>query len=193
MRSSRAVVLVGMVLAALLTMALPAGATVSGPCDGSAEWPNESPELEVVASELEPGEVVIIPLAGDVIWTGLIMIEPEPTSPRPVSGDVKVRLPSPLGSVQVGNWSSSGTLTGNSGSYEYDFPSILAGFEVTVEGQHWEGTLEPSGPPTCSGDVTLALAGTNPVGFIAGGLSVVSLMGAYLAVRVKGPAAGGSK
>ena len=63
---------------------------------------------------------------------------------------------------------------------------------MTVEGKHWEGTLTQSGAPTCAGDVTLTLEGTNPIGFIAGGLSVVSLMGAYLAIRVKGPAAGGS-
>lgn len=104
-----------------------------------------------------------------------------------------MELPYPIGSVQVGNWSSSGTLTKNSGTYEYDFPSIISGFEVTVEGKHWEGTLTQAGSPTCTGDVTLTIEGTNPIGFIAGGLSIVSVMGAYLAVRAKGPSAGGSK
>ena len=193
MKRSRAALVSGIMLVGLMTMAVPASATVTGPCDGSAEWPNESPPIVVVASQLTPGQVVEIPLKGDVIWAGEIKLDPEPTEARDVSGNVKVKLPYPIGSVQVGNWSSSGILTKNSGTYEYDFPSIISGFEVTVEGQHWEGTLTQAGAPTCTGDVTLTIEGTNPIGFIAGGLSVVSLMGAYLAVRAKGPSAGGSK
>ena len=192
MRRTRAIALVGFVLTALVISAVPAGATVTGPCDGSAEWPDEKPPILVVASELAPGEVVIIPLEGNVTWTGAIDI-PQPSEARDVSGNVKVKLPYPIGSVQVGNWASSGTLIANSGTYEYEFPSILSGFEVTVEAKHWEGNQTQSGPPTCAGEVTLALEGTNPIGFIAGGLSIVSIMGAYLAIRVKGPAAGGSK
>jgi hypothetical protein len=185
-------VLAAVVLVALVLMALPAAATVSGPCDGSGTWANESPPLEVVASQLSEGEVVVIPLEGNVAWTGAIELNPPPSEARPTSGNVKVKVPFPVGTVQVGVWSSTGTSTGNSGTYEYEFPSILSGFKVTVVGEHWEGTLEQAGSPTCSGDVTLSLAGTNPIGFIAGGLTVVSIMGAYLAIRVKGPAAGGS-
>ncbi|MDJ0498812.1 MAG: hypothetical protein QNJ89_13345 [Acidimicrobiia bacterium] len=192
MRRTRAIVFVGFVLTALIVSAVPAGATVTGPCDGSATWPDEKPPIEVVASDLAPGEVVIIPLEGNVTWTGAIDI-PQPSESRDVSGNVKVKLPFPIGSVQVGNWASSGTLIANSGTYEYEFPAILSGFEVTVDAKHWEGNQTQSGPPTCAGQVTLALEGTNPIGFIAGGLSVVSIMGAYLAIRVKGPAAGGSK
>jgi hypothetical protein len=183
---------VGVIAAALLTaafgVAAPALAEVSGPCDGRAEWRDTNPPLEVVASTARG--VVVIPLEGSVVWTGSIDI-PQPTEPRDASGHVKVKLPFPIGLVTVGTWSTSGTLIANSGTYSYDFLSILSGFEVTVEGKHWEGTLTPSGPPTCSGTVTLALEGTNPIGFIAGGLTVVTLMGTYLAVRVKGPAAGG--
>jgi hypothetical protein len=146
----------------------------------------------VVASELTPGDVVIIPLEGNVTWEGSIAI-PEPSEARDVSGNVKIKMPYPTGLVQVGDWSSSGTLIANSGTYEYEFPSILSGFEVTVEAKHWEGTLVPSGAPTCAGEVTLALEGTNPLGFIAGGLTIVCIAGAYLAIRVKGPAAGGSQ
>ena len=126
-------------------------------------------------------------------WVGSINLDPPPSEARPTSGNVKIRVPFPVGTIQVGTWSDSGTLTGNSGTYEYEFPSILSGFKVTVTGQHWEGTLEPAGEPTCEGDVTLALAGTNPIGFVAGGLAIVSLMGAYLAIRVKGPSAGGMR
>jgi hypothetical protein len=115
----------------------------------------------------------------------------ERTSAQRSGRQVKVAFP--VGTVQVGTWSSSGTLTGNSGTYEYDFPSILSGFEVTVEAQHWEGTLDQAGSPTCAGEVTLTLEGTNPIGFIAGGLSVISIMGAYPAIRVRSPSAGGSK
>ncbi len=181
------------VLIPLALTALPAGATVSGPCDGSGTWVDESPALEVVASQLTEGEVVVIPLEGTVEWTGAIDLRPPPTEARPTSGNVKVKVPFPVGTVQVGVWSSTGTSTGNSGSYEYEFPSILSGFKVTVLGQHWEGSLDQVGSPTCSGDVTLSLEGTNPLGFIGGGLTVVSIMGAYLAIRAKGPSAGGSR
>ncbi len=186
----RVVAAVG-VVAALALAATPAAAVVSGPCDGSAEWMGVTPPLEVVASDVEPGEVVVIPRSGTIEWTGVIDI-PEPSSPRDASGHVDVKLPSPFGLVQVGTWSTSGTLIANSGTYTYDFPALLSGFEVTVQGEHWEGTLTPSGDPTCSAEVTLSLEGTNPVGFVAGGLSLVCIMGAYLAIRVKGPAAGGS-
>ncbi|MDJ0925885.1 MAG: hypothetical protein QNJ77_15145 [Acidimicrobiia bacterium] len=192
MRRSRAVALAGLVLTALVISAVPAGATVTGPCDGSATWPDAKPPIEVVASQLAPGEVVIIPLEGDVSWTGAIAIPP-PSEARDTSGNVKVKVPFPVGTITVGTWATSGTKVDNSGTYEYEFPSILSGFEVTVTGEHWEGNLSQSGPPTCSGEVTLALEGTNPIGFIAGGLTVVSIMGVYLAIRVKGPAAGGSK
>ncbi len=178
-------------LAVVLT-ALPAAATVSGPCDGSGTWANESPPLEVVASQLAEGEVVVIPLEGNVAWTGAIDLKPPPTEARSTSGNVKVKVPFPVGTVEVGTWSTTGTSTGNSGTYEYEFPSLLSGFKVTVIGQHWEGTLEQAGSPTCSGEVTLSLAGTNPIGFIAGGLTVLSIAGSYLAIRVKGPSAGGS-
>jgi hypothetical protein len=184
------VVLVGTIFTALFTMALPAGATVTGPCDGSAEWQGGGPT--VVASQLAPGDVVIIPRLGNVTWTGAIAI-PEPSEPREVSGNVKVKLPYPVGLLQVGEWASTGTLIANSGTYKYEFPSIFSGFEVTVEAKHWEGTLVSAGAPTCAGEVTLSIEGTNPIGFIAGGLSIVSIMGAYLAVRVKGLSAGGSQ
>jgi hypothetical protein len=177
----------GIVFAALSLGAAPAGATVTGPCDGTALWQGAEPPLTVTASQIDPGDVVEIPLEGSVEWTGTIAIPP-PDAPRDASGHVEVKLPPPFGLVQVGTWSTSGTLVGNSGNYTYDFPAILSGFEVTVVGKHWEGTLTPSGEPTCSGEVTLTLEGTNPIGFVAGGLSLVSIMGAYLAIRVRGGA-----
>ncbi|MFC2177357.1 hypothetical protein ACFLRH_02950 [Actinomycetota bacterium] len=191
MKRTRALVLAAGVLIALVLTALPAAATIDGPCDGTGTWIGESPALEVVASELTEGEVVVIPLEGNVEWTGAIELTPPPTEARPTSGDVKVKVPFPVGTIQVGVWTSTGTSVGNTGIYEYEFPSVLSGFKVTVVGKHWEGTLEQAGPPTCSGEVTLSLAGTNPIGFIGGGLTVVSIMGAYLAIRVKGPTAGG--
>jgi len=174
----------GIVFAAL-SLGAAAGATVTGPCDGTAEWQGVEPPLTVTASRLAPGQVVEIPLEGSVVWTGTIDIAP-PAESRDASGHVEVKLPPPFGLVQVGTWSTSGTLVENSGKYTYDFPAILSGFEVTVVGKHWEGTLIPSGDPTCSGEVTLTLQGTNPIGFVAGGLSLVSIMGAYLAIRVRG-------
>lgn len=187
MRWIRAGTAAGIVCAALALGALPAGASVTGPCDGSADWLGADPPLTVVASQLEPGEVVEIPLKGTVQWTGGIDIPP-PAEPRNASGHVDIVLPPPFGLVQVGTWSSSGTLVENSGTYTYDFPAILSGFKVKVSGKHWENTLTPSGEPTCSGEVTLTLEGTNPIGYAAGGLSLVCIMGAYLAIRVKGAA-----
>lgn len=193
MKRTRALVLAAAVLVALVLTALPVAAAVDGPCDGTGTWIGETPALVVVASQASEGEVIVIPLEGNVEWTGGVDLNPPPEEARPTSGNVKVKVPFPVGTIQVGVWSSTGTSVGNSGTYEYEFPSLLSGFKVTVVGQHWEGTLEQAGPPTCSGEVTLSLEGTNPLGFIAGGLTVVSIMGAYLAIRVKGPAAGGAK
>lgn len=182
-----------LVLAATLVLtvgvATGAGAEVTGPCDGSAEWTSG---LVVRASELQPGEVVEIPRQATVTWSGNIDIDPPPTEARDVSGWVKIKLPFPIGQVTVGDWSDSGTRIDSSGSYEYDLPAIFSGFEVPVTARHWEGTRTYAGPPTCRGDVTLKLAGTNPVGFITGGLTLISIVGAYLAVKTKGPTAGGS-
>ena len=192
MKRTRAVAIVGLMVGAIFATATPAGAEVSGPCDGSAEWLNHTPTLKVVASQL-PKDVIIIPLEGNVEWTGEVFIDPPPTEARPTSGNVKVKVPFPVGTIEVGVWSTAGTSTGNSGNYEYEFTSLLSGFNVTVIGQHWEGSLEQSGAPTCEGEVKLALEGTNPLGFIGGGLSVLSVVGASLAIRAKGPSAGGRR
>jgi hypothetical protein len=168
--------------------AVPALATVQGPCDGNGKW---STGEDVTASQLQPGEVVEIPRAATVTYTGEVRLNPPPTEPRPVSGWIKVELPWPINEVTVGSWPDTGTSTGKTGTYTYDLPAILAGFEVPVSGKHWEGDMEFSGPPTCSGKVTLKLAGTNPAGFITAGLTVISIAGVYLSVRARGPSAGG--
>ncbi len=175
-------------LVALAGTASPAAAEITGPCDGTAEWESG---LTVTASAIRLGDVVDIPEKGTVKWTGTIALDPPPQEPRPVSGWVKVKLPFPVGQVTVADWSDDGVLTSNSGSYEYELPSILAGFDVTVTGKHWEGTHTFAGEPTCSGTVTLKLEGTNPAGFITAGFTVISLAGVFLAVRAKGPSAGG--
>jgi hypothetical protein len=178
-----------MAMAGVLIGAAPAGATVTGPCDGKAEWTDG---LSVIASELRPGEVVEIPQKATVEWTGSIALDPPPDGPRDVSGWVKVKLPFPIGQVTVGDWSDSGTLVESTGTYEYDLPSLVAGFEVPVTAKHWEGNRTFAGAATCEGDVTVKLAGTNPLGFITGGLTLISIAGVYLAVRATGPSAGGS-
>lgn len=183
----RLATLIGAVAVVATGTAVPALATVDGSCEGTGEWDTG---LEVIASKIEPGEVIEIPLADEVTYTGAVLL-PEPSQPRDVSGWIKVKLPWPLNEVTVGSWPDTGTSTGKTGTYTYDFPAILAGFEVTVNGKHWEGNRDFSGPPTCSGSVTLKFEGSNPAGFITGGLTLVAGVGAFLSVRAEGPSAGG--
>lgn len=179
--------LIGAVAVVAMGTAVPALATVDGDCEGTGKWETG---LDVTASRVQPGDVIEMPLADKVTYTGAVLI-PEPSQPRDVSGWIKVKVPWPINEVTVGSWPDTGTSIGKTGTYTYDFPAILAGFEVTVSGKHWEGNRDFSGPPTCSGSVTFKLAGTNPAGFITAGLTVISIVGVYLSVRARGPSAGG--
>jgi hypothetical protein len=183
----RLLALGGVWCALLVGASAPASAEVTGPCDGSATWDDGR---TVTAMGLQPGDVVEIPRDARVTWNGQVMITP-PATPRDVSGWIKLELPYPIPEATIGEWQDSGTRVENSGSYDYDLPAVLANFEVTVSGKHWEGNQDFEGEPTCAGEVTLKLEGTNPAGFIAGGFFVLGVVGSWIAVRPKGPAAGG--
>lgn len=180
---------IGLSTTLFVASATPAVAEVSGPCDGSATW---STGLVVNARDIEAGEVIVVPRVASVTWSGSINLDPPPTEPRAASGYVRIKLPFPIGQVTVGDWSDTGTTVANSGSYDYELTNILAGFKVPVTASHWEGTLTPTGSATCTGSAVLQLEGTNPAGFIAAALTVISIAGVYLSVQAVGPAAGGS-
>jgi hypothetical protein len=180
----------GMFVLGLTALAVPALAQGAAPCAGSATW---TTGLEITDRDLGEGKVVVVPRAATVTWAGSIDLNPPPTEPRAASGWVKIKLPFPLGSQTVGKWSDTGTTISNSGSYDYDFPAVFAGFKVPVTGKHWEGTLNAKGEPTCEGAATVQIEGTNPAGFITGGLAVLSFVGVFISVKAVGPSAGGSK
>lgn len=190
MRRAKSLVVVGMFALGALALAVPALAQGAAPCQGSATW---TTGLVITDADLDAGKVVVVPRAATVTWQGSIALDPPPTEARAASGWVRIKLPFPLGSQTVGKWSDTGTSVGNSGSYDYDFPTILAGFKVPVMAKHWEGTLAAKGTPTCEGAATVQIEGTNPAGFITAGFTVVAAVGVFISVKAQGPSAGGSK
>lgn len=150
--------------------AAPAGATIDGNCEGSGAF---SPGPSVDARTAERVE---IPLDATVQYRGAVNVDP-PSEGRPISGFVSIKLP--FGNVNAGSWDDpDATFTEESGSYTYDLPSVLASFDVTVAGFHFE-----NGQPFCSGEVTLRLEGSNPLALPAVVFTALSIPGVFLAIR----------
>ena len=152
--------------------AAPAGAAIDGNCEGSGVF---SPGPTVDARTADRVE---LPRAATVQYRGVVNVDP-PSEGRPISGFVSIKLP--FGNVTAGSWDDpDATFTEDNGSYTYDLPSVLAGFDVTVAGFHFE-----DGQPFCSGEVTLRLEGSNPLGLPALVFTALSVPGVFLAIRAR--------
>ena len=104
---------------------------------------------------------------------------------RPIGGEVRVALP--FTQITVGTWEDAdATGVADSGTYDYDVPSVLAGFDITVSGEHSE-----NGALVCSGSVTLRLEGGNPLALPAVGFTVIGLLGVSLSIRTRPDRQGG--
>jgi hypothetical protein len=173
-RRARVLILVGGVLTLLLLAATPAAATITphlGGCTGNGTFSPGGFKDAASAS-------ITIPAKSTVNWAGAVIKTVPADAPRTVTG--KVRLELPLGSVTLGEWNTTGTDTGNSGFYDYDVPGLLAGFDVTFTGEHYE----PEGL-WCSGKVKIQVEGSNPLAVPAIGLTVISIVGVSLSIRPK--------
>ena len=135
-------------------------------CEGSGVWVEDG--LQVRAET--DGGVYTIPRSDEVIWEGSVA-----GPPGEYSGGISVDLPPPFGKVEVDSWSGDSQSTSNSGTHEYDFPSLVpAGVEFTVSGEHFD---ENGG---CSGSITIKIDGgpfDSPIAPISlGGTAVFALL-----------------
>ena len=135
-------------------------------CEGSATWLEDG--LTIVAET--DGGPYTIPRSDTVSWEGSVT-----NAPGVYSGSVWVDLPPPFGEVQIDSWAGDSQTTSNSGTHEYDFPSLVpAGVEFKVSGEH----IDENGG--CSGSITLKIDGgpfDSPIAPISlGGTAVFGIL-----------------
>lgn len=173
MRIVRSVCAVALFGAVVVGSQSTASAQLDGTCSASAEW--QGTELSIDAKGVGD-EVVTIPRSGTVDWRGSV-----PSAPGEYRGNVTIQLPPPFGAIEVDSWSGDSATTSNSGSEEYDLPSLVpAGVEFRVEGTHTDDN------GTCSGHVLLQVDGgpfDSPLvyGTLLG--TIVSGGGAFMLLR----------
>lgn len=124
----------------------------AGACVATGTW--DAGGFTVVSTEADPADVIEIPRADELTWTGQV-IGPDPGSPRPIAGSVSLQLPPPLGRITVDDWSGTTTNVGASGTQSYDLPGLVpAGLVFTLHAEHQE-----NGQMFCSGTARLRIAG----------------------------------
>ena len=177
-RRSRITFLTLVLVAGFGLSAAPAAATINGPCEGSGVF-DPGPTVDA-----RTAEKIEIPLSATVSYAGGLP-GIEAGTERPIGGEVRVALP--FTQITVGTWEDAdATGVADSGTYDYDVPSVLAGFDITVSGEHSE-----NGALVCSGSVTLRLEGGNPLALPAVGFTVIGLLGVSLSIRTRPDRQGG--
>jgi hypothetical protein len=153
----------------------PASAGLDGPCTASGT-------LVETGKVYDPKQIdeATIPRAGEIAWQGATGV----TDERVTTGHVRVAFPPPIGEVVVGEWDDESTKPGNNGTYTYDLPSVVAGVDIPVSGQHAEPGIE------CSGKVVVTIDGTSPLAWASLALTVISLIGVFLSMQVVSKAGG---
>ena len=138
-----------------------AGAEISGTngCQASGTWREAGLTVDAATAT----GVITIPRSDTVDWQASVA-----APPGPYSGSVWVELPPPFGRVEIDSWSGDSQTTSNSGSYDYDLPSLVpAGVEIVVAGDHADAN------GSCSGSVSVQIDG----GPFSSPLTAVSLLG----------------
>ena len=96
-----------------------------------------------------------MPRTGDVHWKASTGVAGD----RAATGEVRVKFPPPIGKVGVGEWGKNGKKVGrpgNSGTYHYSLPTLIAGIKVPVSGEHHEPGIN------CFGAVVVSVRGPQP-------------------------------
>src|SRR4051794_8701088 len=122
MRLIRILVALAIVVLVPVLSASGAHATIDGPCSASGT---------ISATTYDASRAAVkIPRSGDVHWKGAI--NNGGSGPRPIEGKVYIKLPPPLGQIQLaGNWNGPSSLYANPGTDHYDMPAGVLGPEVT--------------------------------------------------------------
>src|SRR3954462_2332766 len=102
-----ALALAGLFMCVGVTPAAAAPSHVDGGCTGSGTFEKG----KFTATAAEEG-VVTIPEEDKVAWQGAL---PGPTGDVAYSGEIKVELPPPFGSLKIDSWSGTSDSTGNQG------------------------------------------------------------------------------
>lgn len=146
--------------------ATPAYGSLTGPCTASGT-------VKSTGVSYDPKTVnkVTIPRKDDVAWKGAVN---SAAGRRSIKGNVRVKLPWPLPKVTIDSWGKQSDTHSNSGTYHYDFPSVLAGFDIPLTGAH----AEPG----------VACAGAVIVRFKGGGFSNPAVIGTFVLTIISGVA-----
>lgn len=162
---------------AVFALVTPAGATLTGPCEGTGTI-----EGTTYNPRNLPG-VVELPEEADVAYAGSITAG---AGERSHHGFVAVDLPLPFGSWTVADWGTDKTVeTSDSGTHHYSAPAVVPrGVEVEVFGEH----VDTAG--TCVGSARVKLRGgplDSPLPTaVAGAGTLASLAGVIAAAMAKG-------
>lgn len=161
-------VLFGSVL--LVGSAPRASADLSGECQASGVWTLSGQTVDAADTG-----VVTLPRKDTVDWQGSVS-----GAPGAYSGSIWLELPPPFGKVEIDSWNGTSTNTANSGSKDYDLPTLLpAGVEFKVAGEHKDAN------GICSGSVRLEIEGgafDSPI--VWGALVATALTGTPLALML---------
>lgn len=175
MRGWRLLAVAGIAGGVPLLVAAPAHAELTGPCSASGV-------IDGTTYDPKTGDEFDIPAEGDVEWQGSVPGADEEAS-RPISGEVKVKLPGGIGEATIDTWNSDSETYANSGTYHYELPSVLEGIEIPITGFHEEPGVR------CDGSVTVTVGDGgfgNPASIPA--LVLTALSAAMLVVSVRGGA-----
>lgn len=143
------IVLGAMMILAIAALSTPAGAVVSGPCTGSAEFSNG---VKITAEQpLDPATV--IPAQDSVFYQGSIDI-PAPDDPIPFEGGMNAEVAG-LGSIPIITWGGETKEVSASGTYIYEVPSWVpkGTGEILLTASHAQGGAD------CTGQVKVTIEG----------------------------------
>jgi hypothetical protein len=161
MRALRLIVAAFVAAAIPLLAAAPAHATLTGPCQASGTVNGKTYDAHIAKAT--------IPRKGSVHWQGSI----PGSGKRPISGEVKIKLPFFDIPIGAGSWGKNSDTYSNSGVYKYDLPSEFEGFDIPVTGHH----SEPG--KACAGVVIVRLQGN-------GGFSNPAVIGTFALTIISG-------
>jgi hypothetical protein len=173
----RIALVVGLIGAVELLTASPGHAALTGTCDATGTVVGQGRTYDAQTTNK-----VTLPLEDKVEWAGSVAGGDENGEGprRQIEGEVRLKMPPgvPFSTVQLGDWGpKESTRYANSGTYDYELPSILGGATVHLTGFHKE-----AGAEVCSGEVEIELEGTwgNPA--LYGALAITALSAAGLVI-----------
>ena len=163
-------------LGTLLLSASTAGASLTGACKASGTL--VSPGTPTRTYDPKTVDSATIPRKGDVHWQGSTGVAGD----RAATGSVRIAFPPPIGNVNIGEWGKNGKKVGrpgNSGTYHYDVPSLIAGVKIPVSGEHHEPGID------CAGAVVVQVKGRSPLAWVSLALTLVTVLNLALVMRAR--------